>query len=597
MASRSNAAAGGGDPSVNFGTRIADAQVSLGDFKSEPWTPEYGIRGDEEDAFASPHDPQFLAALRAFALMFVCAAKCVWVHLAAEMQAGKTGVIATLARLVLANASRLQFAPDRIFVVTGMSDEAWQSQTAPRMPYILRENVHHGGTLSQVSAKLIRLARGDILKNVLIFIDESHYATAATNQPAKHVYDTVARLCPRDKWVENNIRFMTISATDPAKIIAMKATDVQCQVVRLMTTDAYQSVEKLQACGRVRYLEQIPDNGTLHTATGFAALVSAVDELEAVHGSLVHIIRPQNGKGAAVADKLRARYPRAIIHQWDVASNKEKIRIAKDDASSGVGSATDINNSILNNAPEVTTFVILKGMFRAAKTLNDRYVGVMYDRVASGDATNLQSLLGRACGYGKSNRTIVFTSQNTVTNYLRCWRELCMSKTWEADNDDMAKLSGKMPHTKAVKAANGDSKFVTTAEHASPFGHGVGAASAAEIAASARNTFDDDDFTVEWSPVFHTLAEARAAGAGALRPGADGFFRNRTGRKGAMTVAQYHVVKAGNKTAHCAVPHGFTDYPVGRPTNATFAFYEDPSDPTTVRFCTKTLTRIRERRT
>lgn len=110
-----------------------------------------------------------------------------------------------------------------------------------------------------------------------------------------------------------------------------------------------------------------------------------------------------------------------------------------------------------------------------------------------------------------------------------------------------------------------------------------------------RSRFDDEDFTAEWSPVFATFNEAKAEGAGALRVGADGFYRNRTGRKGPMTVEQFHAVREGKKTAHCAVPNGFTDYPLNRPTNATFAFYENPTDPSTVRFAIKTLTRVRAR--
>lgn len=111
-----------------------------------------------------------------------------------------------------------------------------------------------------------------------------------------------------------------------------------------------------------------------------------------------------------------------------------------------------------------------------------------------------------------------------------------------------------------------------------------------------RRLFDDDDFTVVWSPVLRTVEEARAAGAGALRVGDDGFYRNRTGRRGPMTYEQLQAVMAGPKTAHCAVPNGHTDYVVGRPTNATFAYYEDPTDPSTVRFIMKTLTRVRAAR-
>ncbi len=591
MASRQDIAAGGGSPASNFGAQVADAKVNMGELRSEPWTPEIGIRADEVDAFADPHEAQYLAALRACALMFAATKKRVWIHLAAEMQAGKTGVIATVARLILANFKQLKISPDRIFVLTGMSDEAWQTQTAIRMPSCLRDNVHHGATLTKVAEKLIRLARGDELKNIMIFIDESHYATAAGNQTAKQVYDTVTRLCPRDKWAENNIRFMTISATDPAKVLTMKASGVPCQVVRLHTTDAYQSVEKLQACGRCRYLEQVPENGVLHTPTGFKTLVDTVTELEAVHGPLIHILRPQNGKGGDVAAMLRERFPGAVIRQWDVASNKEAAKV-KDDSSSGVGSASDINDAILNSKPEATTFVILKGMFRAAKTLNDRYVGVLYDRVGAADATNLQSLLGRACGYGKSTRTVVFTSQATVANYLRCWRELCASKDWEAaEDEDLVKLSGKMPHTKAVKAATGETKLVTTATHASPFGQGVGGATAEDTAASARASYSDDDYEVVWSDEFTSVEALKAAKLTKGRmPEMDekGFYKNANGGKGPMSRAQLMALKAGKKTANMRLPLKN----IGDDTKRTYPFYENPEDPTTVRFVVRTLTRI-----
>ena len=574
---------------MDFSARISDAQVNLekDGFKTSLWTPDWEVPANEAEAFASPHDPQLLAALQVFAWLFVSSIKRVWVHLGAEMQAGKTGVIATVARLALGNARSLGFAPNRIFVVTGMSDEAWQNQTAPRLPAILRENVHHGGTLSQVAAKLTSLAAGARLRNVLIFIDESHYATSSTNQPARHIYDVVARVCPREFWPENNIRFVTISATDPAKAITMKAAELSCRVVPLLTTDAYQSVEKLKIAGRIQFLEAIRENGCLHSETGLAAMAKAVRELEAVHGPLVHILRPNHGKGGLVADRIRALFPTAVIHQWDVASNRE--RRAKDDGSSGIGSATDINVALLNDAPETTTFVLLKGMFRAAKTLNDKYVGVLYDRVGTGDATNLQSLLGRACGYGKSTRTVVFTSRSTVENYLTLWRELCACMDVSTEGD-FSRFKNRMP---SVTTAVGATKLVTTAGHASPLGAGVGAATAEEAAASAKTEFNDDDFTVEWSPVFRTIEEAKAAGAGALRVKDDGFYSNRAGGKGPMTVAQYMKVRAGKKTAHCAVPNGHTNYIIGRPTKATFAFYEDPTDSATVRFAFKTLTRLR----
>lgn len=581
-------------PSVGFAGRIADMQTSLmrSGLKYELWTPDSGVCSDEEEAFVDPHEPQLLAALEVFVRLFGMV-KNVWVHLAAEMQAGKTGVIATVARLLLANARLLGFASDRIFITTGMSDEAWQKQTAPRLARVLRDNVHHGGTLVQVEAKLKRLAKGRTLKNVLIFVDESHYATGTTNQPAKYLYEAVALLCPRENWAENNIRFVTISATDPAKVLAQKGSDIACNIVRLHTTPAYQSVEKLQSLGRIRFLEQVPDNGALHTPSGFAAMASAVRELETLHGPLVHILRPSHGKGSLVATRISQAFPSAVVHNWDVASNKEKRKSAKDDSSSGVGSATDINAALLNDEPEATTFVLLKGMFRAAKTLNDQYVGILYDRVGSGDATNLQSLLGRACGYGKSTRTVVFASSSTVSNYLRLWRELCASKNFptEGEDDVYSKLKGRMPGVSAV--SNGEAtKLVATKSHATPLGDGLGTATAEEEAASAKQRYNDDDYEVVWSSEFKTVEELKASKLTVGKmptPAENGFYKNANGGNGPMSRAQLMALKAGKKTTNMRLPLEN----VGDVTKRTYPFYEDTNDRATLRFVVRTLRRIR----
>lgn len=577
----------------DFGAKIADAQVNLekDGFKPLLWTPEWDIPVGEEEAFTAPHDPQMLAALQVFAWLFVSSVQRVWVHLAAEMQAGKTGVIAAVARLVLANARRLKFAPNRIFVVTGMSDDAWQKQTAPRLPGVLRENVHHGATLSQVAEKLARLAGDGVLANVLIFIDESHYATSSTNQPARFVYEAVARICPREQWTANNIRFVTISATDPAKVLTMKSSDTPCQVVRLHTTDAYQSVEKLETTGRIRFLEQFPKNGALHTSTGLQAMAEAVTELESVHGPLVHILRPNNGKGADVCKSIREQFPEAIIHQWDVAANKEKARKVKEDGSSGVGSATDINVALLNDKPEATTFVLLKGMFRAAKTLNDEHVGVLYDRVGAADATNLQSLLGRACGYGKSIRSIIFASKSTVVNYLSLWRELCASKAFptEGDSERFAGLKGRMPGVTSVTDGE-SSRLVPTPGHATPLGPGIGGQTPDEQAASARSKHNDDDYEVTWSEEFTSVDELKAAKLTAGRMpevASSGFYKNANGGSTPMSRAQLMALKAGKKTTNMRV-----QLKVGGSTRRTYPFYEIASDPSTVRFVVRTLLRV-----
>jgi hypothetical protein len=230
-------------------------------FSTDLWEPEFGWRTDEKrrdddkEASASddPYPLQKLAAYQIFNYMFcnqTTIDQRVWVHLAAEMQAGKTGVINALFRIILSNTHKLTINPTRIFTTTGMSDDDWQTQTSRRVPNILRENVHHSGTLTRVAAKLESLAQSEedgCLRNILIVLDESHHAASSINRPNTLVYKVVENHCSRDLWAERGIRFLTVSATDPAKVIAMQGSAVPTAVVRLETTEEYQSVAKLRA--------------------------------------------------------------------------------------------------------------------------------------------------------------------------------------------------------------------------------------------------------------------------------------------------------------------------------------------------------------
>jgi len=575
----------------NFNTLLANARAAMEshDFRPDLWVPEFGWSPAERDASEDPFEPQLLAALQTFLWCYtdglMTPDKRIWVHLAAEMQAGKTGVINALIRLVLANRS-LKLTPDRCFVLTGMSDEAWQTQTEKRMPACVRHNVHHAGTLSHVKAKLEALAEASpdkILSDILITLDESHYASSARNQPAKYVYGVVASLCPRSQWCERNIRFVTVSATDPAKVLAMQGSEMPTAVVRLLTSDAYQSVEKLLLAGRIRPVEA---SGTLHSEAGFLAFKEEVERLESVHGPLTHILRPNHGKTEDVELLIGRDFPEADVVCWDVESNKKRIR----DTGSTSSMSSDINASQLSEKPSRTRFILLKGMFRAAKTMDDTHVGVLFDRVGGQDATNLQSLLGRACGYGKSKRTVVFTSSATVNTYLKLWKELCASKHFSAvvTGVPVAKLRGKMPGVTAAGTSI-RATLAPTQATACPLGSGTDIPSVA-AASAARRDVNEDDFEVKWSEEFHTLAEAKAHGAGAMKPDASGFFKNATGAKGPMTKAQLLKVQGGKKTAHSR-EHPFA---VNQVSKRTFAYYEDLLDTSSVRFIVRTLTRVRD---
>jgi len=463
--------------SMCFAGHLADVmlQIATAAFKTGLWVPEFGWDTNEALAAEDPHAPQMLAAAQCFLAFFVKPVQRTWIHLAAEMQAGKTGVVTALIRLMLSNAEKLKIRPNRIFVLTGMGDNAWKKQTRDRLPQGVRVNVHHSGGLAKVVMALRSLAAGEELSNVFIILDESHIATAVNNRP-NAVYAEVTLLCPRDKWQANNIRFLTISATDPAKVLMVKEKE-DAQVVRLQTTEAYQSVEKLQTAARIRYAENY---GNLDSDKAISELKRCVTESFS-DAPRYHLVRARYGKQDAIMANLRAAFPQADVLKFDSEEKVSKRAASGDDSSTALEAIEDINE-MLEVAPKNHTFIVLKNMFYAAKTLEDEFVGVLYDRMGNKDDTNLQSLLGRACGYGKSARTIVYTSKQTVENYIACWRELCADPRFAPtlEGIPVSKVDKKMTGVR-VRKVQGEVVFTAVAVVA------PGAAAAAAAPATAKH--------------------------------------------------------------------------------------------------------------
>lgn len=567
----------------NFGSMLSDAdtQVVRGGFSTMPWVPEFGWHTDEAEAAQDAHQPQMLAALQCFLWFFVSAAQKAWVHLAAEMQAGKTGVVNALLRLMFANARTLGIRPERVFIITGMNDNAWVKQTRERVPRGVRGQVEHNGGLARTARDLRGLAEADPmgLRNVVIIVDESHIATNVGNRPNRMVYNLLAELCPPALWTERNIRVLTISATDPAKVAAMDVSVIGTHVVRLLTSDAYQSVAKLNAAGRLRWAE---DFGDIHQDSAIAEVARVVAEMP----PLYHFLRCKNGKHALVETKLLASIPGCRVIQWNANE-----RPATTGADGSVGMLEDINEQIAE-APEVHTFILLKNMFYASKTMDDTHVGVLYDRVGGRDDTNLQSLLGRACGYGKSERTIVYGSRQTVTNYVDFWQEVITGQGIPPTDIPVERLDRRMAATRVV-AVNGGHALHTTHLHAAPGGRVAGRAEGGGGVVPRAAALIEDNFRASWHP-FTTLDQAKTFAPSVRRPQMDveGFYKSSAPT---LQVCRYDTIiglQSGRATSMMPSPT-LRALPVNGTSDRIYVGYRTITDPGSAVFFIKRVTRVR----
>jgi hypothetical protein len=390
-----------------------------------------------------PHVENYLAALEIFHAMIL--EKKSWVHLKAEMQAGKTEVYTTVIRMFLQYTVKLGgFTISDMILTTGMNETSWKEQMEKRLPNGMIENIQHRAGLPKIKAALQETVVAGSIRNKFIGLDESHIAASQGNKPNKELYSFLLKHVNAEDWATNHVYVLTISATDPAKII--KAIGNQhAKVVRLRTNENYQSVAKLQAAGRIRQACSLNEEGSVNE---LFMLIK-----ETYTASKYHIIRPTTEDYDAVVELFQA------------LKETENIDIIEYNSETCKGidkSEKDINKTLAKK-PRKHTFIFIKGMFYAAKTMNDKYIGVLYDRPSNKkDDTPLQSLLGRACGYGKSKDTIIFTNMQAVANYLALWRDVEAHETNQVIN---AAMNGATCVRK--KGAN-KSRIKVAKQHATP---------------------------------------------------------------------------------------------------------------------------------
>jgi hypothetical protein len=264
---------------------------------------------------------------------------------------------------------------------------------------------------------------------------------------------------------------------------------------------------------------------------------------------LYHIIRPRPKQMSIVEEALTKLMPSARIIRWDAASNAARA----DDASENSSESMEDINALLESEPEVPTFILLKNMFYASKTLNDTYVGILHDRASAKDDTNLQSLLGRACGYGKSTKTHIFTTKSTVTNWLEVWEKLCPRTGTYIPDREAKTLDGKMAGLKARDASAGGAALSISSKRATPFTPADVAASAAsssnaaapspfDAAAPARRSNQTCDVELEEFPTM----EALCARWSVIAPG------DRAPRTPNQKDGEFHC-SLGGKSKRCSV--------------------------------------------
>lgn len=336
----------------------------------------------------------------------------------APTQSGKTGTMLGLMKALYSFPDYSPPNPDNIWLITGLSDCSWKSQTTARMPEFLQSHVLHRQDLVGKFQETIKTMR-----DALIIIDEAQIA-CKVGQTLHKVF-AAGGLLNLKQIAERNIRIVMFTATPSGLRQEIGAWGEHCEMVMMDTPASYISpmnlVERNQIfeCKDIGGVDKL---GKLRVSIEY--LTKILKELQQVVLSYpdasYHLIRVHKGIMGDVAIEnvievfkstdqdieFRRYFGSPVIKS---KKTRESIRTMKPI----IG---DINR-VLSKQPTKQTIIFIKDRLRCAKTLVKKYIGLEYERYsgAKNDEVSIQGI--RATGYDHNPKMTIFANRSSIQNY------------------------------------------------------------------------------------------------------------------------------------------------------------------------------------
>lgn len=338
----------------------------------------------------------------------------------APTQSGKTGTMLGLMKALYSFPDYSPPNPDNIWVITGLSDCSWKSQTTARMPKFLHSHVLHRQDLVGEFQETIKTMR-----DALIIIDEAQIA-CKTGQTLHKVFAT-GGLLNLKQIAERNIRIVMFTATPSGLRQEISAWGSHCEMVMMDTPESYISPMNLIERNQIfecKDISGVDKFGQLRLP--IEQLTKNLKELQQVvvaySDASYHLVRVHKGiMGNAAIENVMEVFKsteqdiefRRYFGSPVIKSKKtpESIRTMKPI----VG---DINR-VLSKKPTNHTIIFIKDRLRCAKTLVKKYIGLEYERY-SGSKNDEVSIQGiRATGYDHNPKMTIFANRNSIANYQK----------------------------------------------------------------------------------------------------------------------------------------------------------------------------------
>ena len=334
-----------------------------------------------------------------------CNKKIINVMVVAPTQSGKTGAMASLIKNYL---SLNKIPTQNIFVVTALSSLQWKDQTINRMPKNIKERIFHGGNLNNFFDEIRNK------KNILIIIDEIQIA-AKKNQKLEKNFKKIG-FYDKQYLFKNDIKIVEFTATPDGTIYDLMDWKENASKIKMEPGDFYTSSYNLLEENRVRqykdlycYTKNIEIGEFVFNEEKLTKNMNElIEDINKFESPMYHIIRVPNGDmSIKVIENFKKYYDEELLH-YNFFQDSEIEEI----------------NSILINEPEKHAFIFIKEKMRCSKTLEQKYLGVVYERKSKNvdDSTIIQGLLGRITGYKNNGKSICYTNIESIIKYRKLWK-------------------------------------------------------------------------------------------------------------------------------------------------------------------------------
>ena len=324
------------------------------------------------------------------------------VTLCAPPQWGKTGVSLFVSYIM---AKKKGINPKNVFFITGMSDRSWLLQTKERVLPMWRNNVFHRNTLIRLEERMSGLKRRDEDRDILIIIDECHIANKRDFTMGR-IVDSLG-LKP-DVIRKKNIKILQISATPSNTLIDAGEWPNHGKVCprfnnNYVSFQTFLDEERLrephnlmttEGCGNY-FSEVCSDNPKFHFIRSLSSGPRGKENYSLTKTCLQKQCREQD---AELVELNMTKTPRQIREVF----------------------------KSLDRQPEKHTFILIKNMLSASKTIGDRFIGSVHESVPNekDNSSEIQGLPGRMCGWTKRRGISgpkIYCKREIVENYLRLY--------------------------------------------------------------------------------------------------------------------------------------------------------------------------------